>query len=285
MQVVATGGLDWLAIWCQMIDAERAQAENLVGARPAQAADRWARKAHSFAQASDRNPQPDAFMRALLPHLRPTDTVLDIGAGAGRHALFLAQHVAQVVAVEPSLAMRRQLEQRLAAEDAAGVTVVPADWPAAETPHCDIAICAHVLYGVREAGPFLARMQAIARRECFVLLGFRQPSFVFSPFWEQLYGVPRLPLPGALECLNVLYQLGIPAQLTLLPASRYTFADEREALADLRWQLGLPDDPASDARVLAAMSELLERDAAGRLTPRLHPASMALLWWSSAAYT
>ena len=277
---IAAGGLDWLAIWHQMIDAERAQTEALIGSRPAQAADRWARKAGSFAQASDRNPQPDAFMRALLLHLRPTDTVLDIGAGAGRHTLFLAQHVAQVIAVEPSPSMRRQLEQRLVAEDAAGVTVVHADWPAAETSHCDIAICAHVLYGVYEVGPFLTRMHALARRECFVLLGFRQPSFVFSPFWEQLYGLPRQPLPGALECLNVLYQLGIPAQLALLPASRYTFADEHEALADLRWQLGLPNDQASDARILAAMDELLERDAAGRLTARAHPASMALLWWS-----
>ena len=51
----------------------------------------------------------------------------------------------------------------------------------------------------------------------------RQPSYVLSPFWEALYGEPRLPLPGALECLNVLYQLGIPAQLTLLPAKFFTY--------------------------------------------------------------
>lgn len=56
-------------------------------------------------------------MRALLPQLQPTDTVLDIGAGTGRHAVFLASQVAQIIAVEPSASMRGHLEQRLASAE------------------------------------------------------------------------------------------------------------------------------------------------------------------------
>lgn len=262
-----------------MYDAEHAQTEALVGAQRARAKDRWAGKAGRFAQSSGRAAQPDAFMRAILPELRPTDTVLDVGAGTGRHALFLANQVAQVVAVEPSDSMRQHLEQRLDAANIENVIVVPAAWPTADLPLCDIAICAHVAYGVREIGPFLSAMNAAARRACFVLLGFRQPSFVLAPFWEHVYGTPRQPLPGALECFNALHQLGIPARCELLAASLYTFADQQEALADLRWRLYLPEAADSDARLLAAINDLTERDAAGRCVPPNQPAYVALLWW------
>ena len=271
------GGVDWLDIWRRMHDAERAQTEASAGTQPA-GADGWARKARQFARAHDRIPQPDAFMRFVLPHLRASDTVLDIGAGAGRHALFLAERVAQVVAVEPSEGMRQQLQARLAGAKDMRLTVLPIPWPEV-TPRCDVAISAHVLYGVREVGPFLTAMDAAARRACFVLMGMHQPSFALAPFWERLYGAVRHPLPGALECLNVLHQLGIPARLTLVPASRYVFADRQEALEDLRWRLSLTDD-TPDEWLLTAIDDLLEQVGDVRLTPRHQPEHVAVLWWT-----
>lgn len=273
------GGLDWLATWRRMRDAEHAQTEAHAPAL-APGTDSWAGKARRFAQAHDRAPQPDAFMQFLLPHLRASDTVLDIGAGAGRHALFLARQVARVIAVEPSPSMRQQLEARLENIEGARLAVLPAAWPAADAPRCDVAISAHVLYGVREVGPFLTAMDGAARRACFVLLGMQQPSFALAPFWERMHGAERYPLPGALECLNVLYQLGIPAQLALVPASRYVFAGREEALEDLRWRLALPEDVLGDAALLSMIDDLLEDDGAGRLTPRHQPAHAAVLWWT-----
>jgi SAM-dependent methyltransferase len=219
-------------------------------------------------------------MHFVLPHLCATDTVLDIGAGAGRHALFLAQQVAQVIAVEPSPSMRQQLEARQANIEGAPLTVLPAAWPDITTPQCDIAICSHVLYGVREVGPFLTAMDAAARRACFVLLGMQQPSFALAPFWERINGTPRLPLPGALECLNVLYQLGIPAQLALVPASHFVFAGREEALEDIRWRLGLSETILDDAALLSLIDELLESDSSGGLRPRYQPGYAAVLWWT-----
>lgn len=276
--LLGSGGIDWLALWRAMYDAEHAQTEALAGSQRARATDRWAGKAGRFAQSSSRAAQPDAFMRAVLPHLRPTDVVLDIGAGTGRHSLFLADQVAQVIAVEPSASMRQYLAQQLDAPNTP-ISVLPAAWPHSGAPTCDIAICAHVVYGVREIGPFLAAMNAAARRACFMLLGFRQPSFVLAPFWEQIYGAPRQPLPGALECFNALHQLGIPARCELLPASPYTFADRQEALEDLRWRLLLPAQPASDARLLAALDRLLEHQGNDRWGPSNQPKHVALLWW------
>lgn len=277
---IQAGGCDWLAIWQQMVDVERAQTAARTGTHAGQRADRWAGRSGRFAQAAGRTTQPDAFLQAILPELQPTDTVLDIGAGTGRHTAFLASQVADVIAVEPSASMRGHLQQRLASAGAQNVTVIAEPWPLSDRISCDIAICAHVVYGVRELGPFLMQMSRVARRACFLLVGFRQPSYVLSPFWEALYGEARLPLPGALECLNALYQLGIPAQLALLPASRYVFADHQEALDDLRWRLSLPDDRVSNARVASAIEQLLQPDVSGGLAAPGQPGRAALLYWN-----
>src|SRR5262249_23616432 len=161
--------------------------------------------------------------------------------------------------------MRAQLERRLADERLTNVHAVAGAWPDIDVPPCDVAIAAHVLYGVREIEPFLRAMDAAASRACFLLLAFRHPSSFVSPFWERLYGVPRLPLPGALECLNALYQLGIAARLELVPVtSRLSYTNQQEALADLRWRLRTPPQPEYDRQILAAIDELLDRVDDGR---------------------
>jgi hypothetical protein len=99
-----------------------------------------------------------------------------------------------------------------------------------------------------------------------------------------LYGVPRLPLPGALECLNALYQLGIAARLDLVPVtSRLSYADKQEALADLRWRLRAPAQPEYDRQIAAAIDELLDRSDDGRLAPRDMPDQAAVIWWEASA--
>lgn len=273
------GGYDWLETWRAMYDAERAQAEAIPLPGAAQP-DCWAGQAGRFAAAAQRGQQPDGFMRFVLPRLRASDVVLDIGAGSGRYEPALARAAAEVLALEPSPAMRAHLEQRVAADQLANVRVLGTRWPADDLPACDLAIAAHVLYGVREIGPFLLRMNTIARRGCYLLLALRHPSSFIGPFWERLHGEPRLPLPGALECLNGLYQLGIAAELALVPTlNRFSYLDAEEALADLRWRLRAPADPATDTVLRAAIDELLDRDADGRLAPRDHPSHSAVIWW------
>ncbi len=277
----AAGGHDWVATWRRMYDEEREQAEQATPPSFLVGADFWAGQAGRFANAASQAPQPDGFMQFLLPQLRPSDRLLDIGAGTGRYEPMLAGAVAELLALEPSAAMRERLEQRIAEEQIGQVQVIAEGWPEAAVPPCDVVIAAHVLYGVREIEPFLRRMDAVAQRACFLLLGYRHPASFVGAFWERLHGAPRLPLPGALECLNALYQLGIPAQLALVPMTyRFSYTGEDEALADLRWRLRLPPEPQHDAAIRAAIHDLMDRDAEGRLLPRDLPTQTAVVWWA-----
>ena len=279
----SAGGYDWLATWRRMYDDERNQAESATLPGFVAQSDCWSGQAERFAAAAQRAPQLDGFMRFLLPKLRPSDRLIDIGAGTGRYEALLASAVAELLAVEPSPAMRAQLEQRLADEQLANVRVVADAWPSADATASDVVIAAHVLYGVREIEPFLRGMDVAASRACFLLLAFRHPSSFVSPFWERLYGVPRLPLPGALECLNALYQLGIPARLELVPiTSHLSFANQQAALDDLRWRLRAPAQPAYDRQIVTAISELLVPTDDGRLAPRDMPEQAAVIWWEHA---
>jgi hypothetical protein len=275
------GGYDWIARWREMYDAEREQAERVTEPGFTHGSDYWAPQSAQFAAAARRVAQPDSFMRFLLPHLRVDDVLLNIGAGSGRHEPVLSRAAAQIVALEPSQSMRDQLERRIEEEQLSNVQIVADAWPTAAIPRCDILISSHVVYSVREIGPFLERMNVGAQRACFLFLAIRHPSSFMSPFWERFHGQPRLQLPGALECLNALYQLGIPARLTLVPSpSRFRFADAQEALADIRRRLRFTPDPARDAEIVNAIDDLLERDEEGGLTPRNQAAQSAVVWWT-----
>jgi SAM-dependent methyltransferase len=275
--MTSAGGYDWLTIWRDMYDREKAQAEarDLVAPQ----SDCWQGQATRLAKAWQRYEQPDSLMQFLLPHLRPSDTVLDIGAGSGRYALYLARMVQQVIALEPSASMREQLLAALA-NHSLPIEVRDTAWPAPLDQPVAVAFAAHVLYGVREVAPFIAAMDAVAQRLCVLALGVQHPSAYVSPFWERFYGEPRLPLPGALECLNVLHQLGYPAHLMLIDRpGRVTFASRDDALADLRWRLRMAASAENDAAILRAIDELLPKDADGRLVPPGQLAHMAVVWW------
>ena len=270
------GGHDWIATWREMYERERAQGDAGTDPGFSVAPDHWQGQAQRFAEAAARAPQPDGFMRFLLPRLRPTDSLIDIGAGTGRYEPTLAEHVAELIAVEPSAAMRQYLEPRCGPHG----HVIAAGWPAADAPMVDIAIAAHVLYGVSDIRPFLERMDAVARRGCYLLLAFRHPTAFAAPFWSAIRGEDRFPLPGALECLNALYQIGIAANLTLIPIDmRIQYPDEESALADLRWRLRVPSEPTRDARMLSLMHEHFERLPNGNIGPRGLPEQAAVVWW------
>ncbi len=275
--------LNWLMRWQAMYTAEREQAEQVTDANFAQHADCWSTRAQRFAELSLYDPQPDAFMQQLLPNVHAHDTVLDVGAGTGRYVSLLARHVARVIALEPSAAMRMYLEKRVAEERLDNVEILADAWPSPALPSVDVVISAHVLYAVDQIGPFLQAMDVAATRACYLYLMIQHHNLLFSPFWKRFHGQARLPLPCALEAFNVLYQLGIPASFTPVPAGRrFHFADKDEALSEIRQRLRFEPDAQRDQAIMTAIDEILIHNPDGSLALPNQYGQSAVIWWKSA---
>ncbi len=275
------GGYNWLDIWRQMYDAERAQAEARTADDFGRSGDHWERRAARFATATRRTPQPDPFMQVLLPHLRPDDTVLDVGAGSGRYIPVLARHTRHVIAVEPSPAMREHLEQRVAEEKLTNVEIVAATWPLDGSPQADVVLSAHVVYAVREIGPFLQAIHAAARRQCALFLMIRHRNAALSPLWQQFHGEPRLRLPAAIETINVLYQLGIAATLETVFAAASSYTNMNEAIHDIRQVLRFGPHHPSDTVLEAALEQFLVKHDDGSLSLPNQAGRAAVVQWEA----
>jgi SAM-dependent methyltransferase len=273
------GELDWLQRWQDMQSAaEVAQGESEHSAGE----DRWKHRAARFDRVS--RGRPDGVLDLLGADLRVADVVADLGAGAGRHAILLARRCAEVLAVEPSAAMRARMEARIAEERLTNITIVAEPWPCT-LPIVDVAFSSHVLYGVTDVARFLGEMTRAARRTCALLLGLRAPVEGIAPLWQAMHGAVKPPRPAALEALGVLHQLGHHASLRIVPGSErlFTFSPTEGDLDELCHRLSVPADAPGRQRVTVALDTLYPRPSPespwtlGTLGPN------ALLEWSGTA--
>jgi SAM-dependent methyltransferase len=255
--------IDWAARWRALIvdrDAQRGVAHR--DGDPER--DPWTSRADRFAAYSGGLPADDPLFLRLRAVVRPEDTVLDVGAGAGRYALPLAALARRVVAVEPSPAMRRHLEARIAGEGADNVAIVAAPWPEAETGDADVTLCAHVVYGVREIAPFLRELDRRTRRVCLVAIRADQHPGLHE-LSRALFGEERVRQPALLDLYNALAEVGIIADVQIPPASGgFRFADHEAAAAHYRDRLRIPPASPTEARLRAILAERLVREADGR---------------------
>jgi SAM-dependent methyltransferase len=236
--------------------------------------DFWEKRAPLFARFSADLPADDPLLLRLRRELHGTDTVLDVGAGAGRYAAPLARFVRRVVAVEPSVGMRNQLQARIEADQLTNIDIVAADWEQAAVAPAEVVVCLHVHYAIADILPFLRKLNAHARRTVVMVsrVGqFRGPA----ELWQELHGQPRISEPSFIDLYNCLYSLGIVAEIeTIAFSARWAYADLEEAVVENRDRL-----PADD-RLLTLLRERLERRADGRWHWPAPPARAAILSWT-----
>ena len=163
--------------------------------------------------------------------------VLDIGAGPGTLAIPLAPRVKEVCAVEPGAGMVAILRERSAREGITNLSCVQKRWEDVDLasdldgPY-DIVI-ASLSLTMEDIRAALLKMDA-ASRQYVCLYWFVDLPFwerMYADLWEPLHGTPYYSGPKA-DCLfNVLYQMGIYANVEMLPLSKeYRFASQDEMM-------------------------------------------------------
>jgi len=270
--------IDYLERWRQLVEARDDQGRRLDSQYGR--SDEWAgARADRFRQLAAHTHDDDPLLAHLRPRLRPNDVVLDVGAGPGRHTIPLAQQVARVVAVEPSAAMRAHLTEGLTRAGVANVEVVAAGWPAASVKPADVVICSHVVYGVADIAPFVRKLDAVTRRHCAMVLRYGQREAQILDLFAKVWGEKRCLAPTCLDLLGALAQVGILANLTVVPFTiGQRFPDLDAAVAQVHADLLNPTSPTAE--------RIIREDLAARLVPidgalacPRSPAYAGLLWW------
>jgi SAM-dependent methyltransferase len=236
--------IDWEESWRRLVQERSAAAGAF--SDPSY----WDRRARSYARGT--RARVDDFLEVVAPFTSARRTLIDVGAGTGRHALPLAERLEWVTAVEPSEGMRAQIPAR------DNMTVIASAWEDAEVAPADLVICAHVLYGVEEPAPFIAKLTRSARERVFIMLRAGQLPHPATLIREKLQGGPGPRMPQFNDLFMLLMQMGIAPDVNFVryPVTQ-RYADLDEALADCRPLMGAQWD---EAQVRAMLEELLTRD-------------------------
>src|SRR5579864_5899410 len=236
--------VDWVKRWGEVVVARDKDA-----ARHSDSG-YWDRRASSYARSTQA--RVDDFLRILEPYLSPRKTLIDAGAGTGRHAVPLSERLEWVTAVEPSEGMRSMIPPR------DNMTVVASTWQDAEVAPADLVICSHVLYGVADVEPFIAKLDRCARERVFVMLRESELPHPAAVIRKRLQGDGGPPMPRFSDLFMLLLAIGIAPDVKFLSYNSVTrYANLDEALADARALVG---DGWDEAIGRPMLEELLTSD-------------------------
>ncbi|MGO9205183.1 MAG: NTP transferase domain-containing protein [Candidatus Limnocylindrales bacterium] len=227
----------------------------------------------------------DPVLEVLRSLVRPADTWLDVGAGAGRFALPIALLAHEVVALDSSAGMLAVLREQAARAGVGNIRTIEARWPIvpgsdAVAPTADVSLIASVGHDVERIGDFLDTVESVAQRLCVAVMSQRQPASFAERFWPPLHGEARIALPALPELLELLRARGrAPELLATVEQPPRDYPDE-DALAEfVRLQLWVAPGGPKDRRLRELIrAELAERD--GRVSLKSErPRRVGVVCW------
>jgi len=266
--------------WNAILDARARQMDAAYARLGRSSADFWDRRARGYHRSTKETAANDPLYLRLRDVVASQTSVLDVGAGTGRFTLALAPQAKHVIAVEPNAAMLGYLRQDASERGLTNISYVQTTWQDAPNDlQADIVICSHVLYPIREIVPFLAKLQAATRQVCYLYLRATHIDAVTAHLWRHFHGDERRLPPGYIHALDVLYEMGIYANVEVVatpPSLRYPSLDV--AVVELLEQLILPDDEQTHAQLRGLLAGwLVERD--GVLMMPSREMVSAIIWW------
>ena len=259
-------GTDWAAEYARLI-ADRDEQLTLTAA---QGSAFWDRAAAAFPTAL--NADEDRLLDVLEPWLTPQATVIDVGAGAGRHVRELVGRVDWVTAVEPSEGMRSRIPE------APNLTVIASGWLDADPAPADVVYASFVLNSVADPVAFVRHMEACARSRVAIQDRDSPALFPWDELFERITGTPRRREALATDLYLVLRQLGIePDVVTFRRPARRAYASREAALEDWRFRLaGIGDE----ARLAEFAAEVLTDQPDGTVLSEPGEVAVSILHWT-----
>jgi CTP:molybdopterin cytidylyltransferase MocA/precorrin-6B methylase 2 len=228
----------------------------------------------------------DPILSVLLNLVRPGETWLDVGAGAGRFALPLARALdpsgGSVVAIDTSASILEALREIADDHGIENVRTVHTRWPPSDPAAftSDVALIAHVGYDIEEIGAFVDALETAARRLCVAVLMEEAPASAADPFWPLVHGEPRVALPALADFIELLRARGCKPDVTRATIEPRRF-EAREAIEGFaRRQLWIDPAGLKEASFQAALEALIIRSVDGWAIGDRPPVKIGIVTWS-----
>lgn len=264
--------------WHELLDTRAQQMDAAYAQLGRTSADFWDRRAKGFHRSTKATVVFDPFLHKLQQVVTPQTSVLDVGAGTGRLAIALAPQAKEVIAVEPNAAMLDYLRRDADEQGLSNLTCLQTTWQdAPDDLSADIVICSHVLYPIRDIVPFLTKLKVATRNACYIYMRATSMDALTKHIWQHFHGDERRMPPGYIHALDVLYEMGIYANVEIVetPQSlRYPSLDI--AVDELVEQLILPDHEQTRTELRGLLEGwLIEKD--GMLAPPVEKMVCAIM--------
>jgi hypothetical protein len=239
---------------------------------------RWDRSSPGFRFDPRRPLEP--HIERIASYVRPADSVIEVGGGAGRVGLPVALRSAHLINVEPSRGMGEQFTASASDAKIANVTLVSEPWPAAATLVADIVLTEDVAYFVEDIEPFIAALAAAARRRVVMGMWSVPPPNRNAALFELVFREPKAPVPGHQQLLPVLWEMRILPDIVAVP-EMFTWPETlpktpAEAVTFALNAIEAPATTENVRRVTNALPELFTSGDAG-LQPAWRTDGQALL--------
>ncbi|HEY7801100.1 MAG TPA: class I SAM-dependent methyltransferase [Dehalococcoidia bacterium] len=274
--------IDYVARWAEIIERRRAQMDAAYAASGITSDDYWGKRAKSYKAATHASTPQDPILARVLGAVTRQSTVIDAGAGTGRHTLAIAPHVAHVTAVDPSPAMLGLLREEIAEQAIRNITPVDAGWMDADIEPADVVLCSHVLYPIKDVVPFVRRLESKARERLFVYIR-ADPLPTDFGLWSEFYGAPLQGQPTHADLFNVLVQIGVMANVEIVTAPfTWKFDSLEDAAGEVGGRLCLrPDDEPSQAKLRDVLASRFQRESGGIMSDSGEARSAIFSWHPS----
>jgi SAM-dependent methyltransferase len=292
---MATHGDNAADRYAARVDAVLTQRTRLRGRQPP--GDRFAGlpSDHPLMTADPRRPL-DPNLEVMASYIQPDDVIVDVGGGAGRISLPLALRCREVINVEPSIAMGAGFRANADQAGISNVCLVEGDWLTVDPPAGTVALVNHVAYLTREIVPFIERLERAGSQRVIITVNSPPPPSWHRVLFHLVHGEAEEIVPGHVELVGVLWELGILPDVRVLPhAARPIIpAPTREAAIAARvagfggdqwtfWPLG-PDLERRLRSVLETrFDELFAASPEGFIPRFLTPGREILITWEPVA--
>jgi len=237
----------------------------------------------------------DPNLAVIASYIEADDVIIDVGGGAGRMSLPLALRCREVINVEPSPTMAMGFERNAAGAGITNARIIDGEWPIVDSPAGSVALVNHVTYMTREIVPFIEKLEQAGRRRVLITVNsVPGPSFQ-RVLYQLVHGEAEEIVPGHVELINVIWELGILPDIRVLPQPTVPFTpapgrDAAIAGAIARfpgeqwgwWDLGSDLEDRLGSILEARFDELFAAGTDGFVPRYVAPGREILITWEPA---